>query len=357
MADAPAQTRERPERLSMSFIRAAQGCLRRADLERDVEVAGLDAVIGRVFHDVAAAVGFACSMRGHLRPAQGEPERIARNVLAALDVPVPKAAQDVVVDMVGWWAPRAEFRLDEQFEINSRVDLDGRTLSARIDRLAIVAERDGWVAYVNDYKTGWAGAQKSIPVQGEVYGWHAFHLAPHIDRVIYSEDHVRTRQRGGPWELTRDHLPGIERFLQASIELIDGAYDQAEGELPATPGSACSSPTRCPVAGSCPVPRWARPATSIESEDDAVAQFEQLLVMEAQQGEVKDELRGWIDGQGARALVHNGEEIGYSPKPGKRFDKKRLAADLAACRGEEVDLADYETTSKPPFGRRKAVDE
>lgn len=351
MTVAPFTVDRAPARLSMSFIRAAEGCMRRADAEREASYSGPDAVIGSVFHAVAASVGFLCLVRGEVTPQQDEAERIARSMMERYDQPLPKSAWDAVLRMLWWWAPRAEFRPGELFEVGVKTELDGRTLSARIDRLAI----DGDTAYIRDYKTGWADPANELSIQGEVYAWHVFQRSGEIERVVYAEDHVRAGLTGGPWELTRGHAEETEDFLRGAIKRIDAAYARG-GELPATPGSACSSPVRCPVASTCPVAQWARPATAIESPDDATAQFEQMLVLEAQTTEVKEMLRGWVDHAGERALQLNGQEIGYAAKPGNRFDKKALLAELTA-RGEDVDLDAYMKPTKPSFGRRKSVEE
>jgi hypothetical protein len=344
-----------PERFSMSFVRAAEGCLRRAHLEREFSSSGPDAIIGHLVHEIAAAVGFACVMRGTDRPDPGEARRIALAVMGSPDEAEPLAAEvyDDVLSLVERMESRLVFRPTEQFEIDSRIEFAGRTLSARIDRLAI---EDG-VAYSTDYKTGRKRPATSRPLQGTIYGWHVLKAHPEVGVVFYEEEHPRFRLRtteviGEPFRIERSEIPAIEEFLTTAIRRIEAAYAEG-GELPATPGDACSYPTGCPVAATCPVPRWARPVTWLETEDDAIATFEQLLVHEAQTESEKAALKGWLARTERRALQYRGEEIGWSPENGKSFDRKRLQADLHE-RGEAIELDSYNKPSAPQFGRRKA---
>lgn len=337
-----------PGRYSMSFMRAAQGCLRRAHMEREADTAGVDALVGRVFHEIGSTVGLGCIFRGEKTIDRDEADQIARRVMEQPEEngPLPVEAWEQVLNLVRWWAPRVEFKPGEQFEINSRVPLAGRILSARIDRLWI----DGATAEVEDYKTGWGDPATQLPFQGKVYSWHVLRAHPDVDRVLYREDYVRHGIYSDWWEITRDDADEIERYLIALIRRIDHAYD--DGVLPVTPGSACSTPGVCPVAESCPVPAWARPETVIDSHDDAIAEFEQVLVAEAELDQRRRKIRGWLEKSGERAVAVNGVEYGYSTKQGNSFDKKALAADLAIQRGEPVDIAAYTTKTAKPCGKR-----
>lgn len=335
-----------PERLSMSFLRAAGGCLRRAHMERQQQVTGLDALVGHLFHEAAAAIGFRAVIRDEREVTIEDALAIARRTMASSEDrdPLPKEAWDQTLGLIRRWAPRAEFRPGELFEVASRRELHGRILSARIDRLAL----DRRTAYVRDYKTGWAEPSRWLSFQGELYAWHVFQRHSRVDTVIYTEEVVRHGLESGPWEITRDWIDDTEEYLLAAIARIDTAYAESRGELPATPGAACSSPSRCPVAGSCPVPEWARPATVIETEQDALAQFEALLVEDERRGERVDQLRGWLEANGRRALELNGMEIGRAREGGKRLDRR-------AVRQAGIDLSPFEKPTPPSFGRRKAA--
>ncbi|HZV74551.1 MAG TPA: PD-(D/E)XK nuclease family protein [Conexibacter sp.] len=341
-----------PPRFSMSFMRAAEGCLRRADMERKVDLAGPDATVGRFFHCAMAAIGLYCSLRGIERPDRDTAIRIAKRAMAGPDEPgpLPMAAWETALDLVDRWLRRSSsfFRAGERFEIDSRIPFHGRILSARIDRLAV----DGRVAYVGDYKSGWADPADALSPQGRRYAWHILVEHAEVDEVRYTEDHARTGLLSGPWVIYRDELPAIEDYLRAQIDKITAAY--ANGALPAKPGAICSSPSRCPVASSCPVPDWARPDTTIETHDDAVAAFEELLVCDQRREAKVAAIRGYIEDAGLRAIEVGGQEIGFGTRTGRKLNRKRLAADLGAHE-TSIDLDTYDEETRPTFGRRRAA--
>lgn len=335
----------RPDRLSMSFLRSAGACLRRAHLEREADVTGPDALVGRFTHEALAAGGLKAVTAQAARISPDEAERIARAIMAGYGEadPLAEAVFTDVLDLTRRWAGRASFRPGERFEVDSRLNLGGRTLSARIDRFAV----DGPEIFARDYKTGWADPAEGLTFQGRNYGWHLLVLHPEIRRVNYVEEHVRFGTESAPAWIEREDLPGIEDYLLTAIARIDGAY--AAGDLPATPGSACSRPTSCPVAHSCPVPAWARPATWLETEEQAAEELERLLAEEAVIEGRKAALRGYLAREDRRSISAAGEEIGWSAKPGSSLDTKALLADHP-----EIDLDDYRKTTNPTFGRRRA---
>lgn len=344
---------EAPERWSMSFLHAAEGCLRRAHNEREVDVSGEMATIGSIFHEVAATVGLRCNLTGEIQPSVAEVQAIAKQVMGDPEEAGPLSMQMLaeVLDLCGRWARQrsSRFQPGELLEIASREVLDGRTFSARIDRILL----DGSLAIVRDYKTGWADPATELTFQGLNYAWHVFRRFPEVEVVRYGEDHIRFDHGTGPFEVDRDEMPAIEERLLVMARRIESAYADG-GELPATPGSVCSKWGGCPVSASCPVPKWARPAGAIESRAEAEEQFEALLVEEASVKARKESIKGYLEATDQRSLAHEGEEIGWATKPGERFDKKGLIADLAVANGEPVDPDDYTSQTKPSFGRRKA---
>lgn len=340
-----------PRRFSMSFLRAAEGCHRRAHLDR---VAGIpadgDALIGSLWHDCAAAIGFTATMSGRERIDAGEAVKIARGVLRRGEGPMPREAHAEVIGLVVRWANRVRFRPGEVYEILSEQPLAGYRLSARLDRYY----RDEVFVEVRDYKTGWADVGTRLTMQGEVYAWHVFEREPDVELVIYDEEHIRFGAVNGPYELTREDVygdGGIEEFLIDSLARLDKAYKK--GRLPATPGSACSRPSGCLHAKTCPVPEWARPDTTVETEGDALDVFASLLVQEQRRATDTKRLRGYLTLADRRALQLDGEEIGVAEHGGQMLDKKQLAADIEAG-VEIVDLADYMKATNATFGRRKA---
>lgn len=340
-----------PGRFSMSFLRAAGMCLYRAHHERMDDTAGPDALIGRIFHEIAAVVGMRVSMTGEVLD-RDLVDSIARRVMGKpedLD-PLSIESYEAVLEILGRWVARPQkhpFEPGEQFEVNAREDLGGRIVSARIDRLLV----DGARARVRDYKTGWADPAKELTIQGKVYAWEVFRLYPEVELVEYGEDHVRFGTESGPFEITRADAESFERFLSIAVERIENAY--AAGELPATPGTGCSWPTACPVVADCPRREWTKPPGFHMDEAAALEQFEALLVEEAMVEQRKSAIKSYLAAHDQRAIEHDGQEIGWSPNTGKSFDKKALLADLAE-KGEAIDPAAYEKTTNPSFGRRNA---
>jgi hypothetical protein len=344
-----------PRRISMSMLRAAEACLRRAHLDRAAGVpSDGDALIGSLWHECAATVGFVAVMRGVDRIDIDEAIAISRRTLARPSDPgpLPRDAHATVLDLIERWSRRARFRPGEVFEVLSEQPLNGRPLSARLDRYW----RDGPVVEITDYKTGFGDVGTKLTMQGEVYAWHVFEREPDIDLVVYAEDHVRFGVPNGPYEITRDDVygpGGIEEFLLDSLARLNTAYE-AGGELPASPGSACSSPSSCPHAASCSVPEEYRPDTLVGTSEDAGELLGVMLVLEARRDALAKQARGYLTRSGARAVQLNGEEYGFAPRPGSRLDKKALAADLQA--GVPVDDLDaYAVATNPTCGRRKAL--
>jgi hypothetical protein len=345
-----------PRRLSMSFLRAAEGCLRRAHLDRTAGIpSDGDALIGSLWHDCAATIGFVAVMEGAERIDVDRAVRIARRVLARPSDtgPMPRDAHRTVIELVERWCrrPGIHFRPGEVFEVLSERPLDGWLLSARLDR----KWRDGNVVHVTDYKTGWADVGTKLTMQGENYAWHVCEADPTVELVVYDEDHIRFGVPNGPYEITRDDVygpGGIDEFLRDALARIDEAYGR--GELTATPGSACSKPSTCSHAKSCPVPEWARLVTVVETAEQAEIVFGSLLAQEQRRTADVARLRGYLNRTGDRAVQLGGEEIGFAINGGQTLDKKQLAADI-----EEgvpiVDLDDYMQPTKPGFGRRKAL--
>lgn len=344
-----------PRRFSMSFLRSAEACLRRAHLDRAASVpSDGDALVGSLWHECAATVGFVATMRGVDRIDVDEAITISRRTLARPTEPgpLPRDAHATVLDLVERWARRARFQPGELFEVLSVQPLAGRLLSARLDSIW----RDGPVSEITDRKTGWADVGTKLTMQGEVYAWHEFEGNPACELVVYVEDHVRFGVPNGPYEITRDDVygpGGIEEFLLDSLARLNTAYE-AGGELPASPGSACSSPSSCPHARSCPIPEWAREETAVDTRAQAEEVLESLLVQEQRRKTDTKRLRGYLTASGDRAVQVRGEEIGFGVKSGQELDRKALEADIAA--GVEIhDLEEYVIATKPGFGRRRAL--
>jgi hypothetical protein len=332
-----------PQRWSMSLIRSMGECMRSAQLQRECDITGQAAHVGRLFHEIAAKVGAETVAAGRDAVDPRFAEQTAKDILAHPDEhgPLPKDAYLDVLDLVGRWARMADLQPGTRFEVSSRQELRNWTLSARLDTILLDAAGTCWVT---DWKTGWAPPPPGLPVQGEIYAWHGFRLHPDAERVVYEEIYVRSGRSCGPVTINPADLDGTEAWLETSLTAFEDAL--GHGPLPATPGSWCA---HCPSPDRCPLPAWARPASEVRSEDDAAAQLEALLVEEARVKARKAAIRAWLEATGQRVVSVGGEEIGWNRETGSRLDTEALTG--------VVDLDEYRTTTAPTFGRRKHREE
>lgn len=375
-----------PERFSMSFLRSAEGCLRRAHHERLGDMTGPDAVVGRIFHEIAGAIGWTTVLRGHTTPDYVEAEQVAQRVLRAPEEhdPMSRATREAVLSLVSRWitSPSCEFHPEERFELDLRNDIDGRVVSARIDRLVIVDT----TAWIKDYKTGRGQIPTGPTPQSDIYAWSAWQTFG-VERVVFEQHHVLFGVASTPVVYEIDDLLAVDDFLRDQVARLESAYARG-GELPATPGDVCGMYGGCPVADTCPAREWTRPATTLRSHEDALKelaalmageqtikqrqdairgwlerealaalvdgeaealeQFAALMAEEATAAVRKRRLRGWVERAGVRAVQLDGQEIGYATDASMVTDWKRLAQSLGG------DPSEFTTPKAPAFGRRRA---
>lgn len=301
-----------PSRLSMSFIRAAtgeEGCLRRAHHERISDSTGMDAIIGRVFHDIAGHVGWATVLQGERTPDYALVERITEQTLRVPEQydPLGRHGLAEVRYLVGKWMLTAEFHPDEEFEVSSRQVIHGHTISARIDRRRIDKAEN--VAHVEDYKTGRADPpQRPEPTpQGDIYALNTLYEFPWLDGVWFAQRHVRFDFPPQPYFYDLDEIAEIDAWLGVEVARIAGEYAKG-GKLPVNPGTACEKHGTCPVADGCPAKEWARPATVVRTADQALSEFAELLAEEGIVKDLRDRLRAWSERDALLAIIDSDDE-------------------------------------------------
>lgn len=333
---------EPPSRLSMSFLRAAgDECMQKAVWAREFDQSGEPAIIGRLFHDAAAAIGLYATLNGLARIDPEPAERVARQVLRTPEDAdrLPRDAYEEVLDLVARWVTRAVFPPNAEHEVSSRVTIAERVHSARLD----VVSFEAGVVTVRDYKTGWTPpASTDTATQGHVYAVHALAMHPDAVAVQWIPDFVRF-DFDSPSTITPDEVEMTVEWMAAGAARIDAAY--RAGKFPAEPGRWCAS---CPRSLECPVPEQARPAAFVTDEDAAREQMDALLVEERRIVERKQAIRGYLEANDQRAFDHNGEQIGWSDKPGSRLDAK-------AAKAAGFDPASFRVPTTPSFGRRKTA--
>lgn len=325
--DAFEPDREAPERISMSFARAADQCLRMAVHDREARRSGKPAVVGTVFHDCAAAIGTATVLAGLESPDLERAQSIARNVIRNPDRydPLPKDSWDDVLELVNKWAQTVTFRPESQFEISSRIEINGRTHSARLDVIAY--DETSETVFLTDWKSGRAlPAADEASFQGEVYALHAASMFPMAERFVFSEVFVRLGITLPDLVLLRD-VDDTAEWLADHAARIDKAY--AAGDFPAMPGKHCAN---CPASLTCPIPDEGRPESKLDSYMDAQSEMRSLLVEDARVAERKKAIRAFLEAKEIEAVEIGGKRLGFKTTESKRLDEK-----LAKAAGVNLD--------------------
>jgi hypothetical protein len=327
-----------PERLSMSYVRNAENCLRMAAADRRARVSGVPATVGTVFHDCAAAIGTATVMAGRTEPDLDRVPAITRGVIQRPDQfePLPREAWTDVLELVDKWSASVSFHPESQFEVSSRITIAGRTHSARLDVVAFDA--NSATVFLDDWKTGRGLPGADEPAtQGEIYALHAHSMFPDAERFVFRERFVRLGIDLEPFVLLDADLEETADWLADTASRIDRAYDDADDvdSLPASPGKHCAY---CPAKASCPIPAEARPASELETIDDATEQLEAILVAQAQVEERKGAVRAFLEANEIEAVEAGGKRLGFTTAETKRLDKK--AAEAAG-----VNLDDFRKVS------------
>jgi hypothetical protein len=333
---------DRPKRYSMSLLRAGTECMLQVKLRAEVgDYSGPFAVFGRLFHEVAAAIAFACQMRGEDTIDPDAAEGIARTIMLRPHEPEPitPAQHKLLLHMVRRWASTVTFDVHAdvmEVEGSYRDQLPGtdRILSARIDYLAI---REN-VAVLEDYKTGpRVATQQQVEegLQGAQYAWHVWQRFPHVDTFIFTERNVRWGTPRTVYYELGDVLD-TEDYLRVLVARMDEAY--ASGTFDPTPGTWCNV---CPAPERCPIPERNLPAF-IASEDRAKAEADALLVERARVAKREAAIKAYLDATERDAIITaGGMRLGWQqPEKSTTLDKAALARDgidLDAYRVENPD--------------------
>lgn len=310
-----------PNRLSMSFIQDTSKCLRMAHVKREADTAGEDATVGTIVHDVAALAGLQAARLGVESLPADNLEHLARTVLSHPGEGVKPLSLDgwrKVIDLSRRLSHSYDegppaFPIGAQYEVYATRDLDGRTVSSRIDWMWLQPGTE--VCWIKDYKTGGKLATWEPTFQGEVYAWQILGDHPLLDGFWIAEHPV---PYGGPkwaWvdagELTG---PGsIEQYLLDSIARIEAAY--AAPPLTPTPGSHCE--TMCPDRTGCPLPEFAK-SGEILDEGGAVALLDSLIVNRARSSATTKTLAAWLTANDLTHIVSSSGEQEFGWTDGTR---------------------------------------
>lgn len=335
-----------PTRLSATTLIASSRCLLAAYLARHTgDPSGGPAIVGSLFHEVAAQVGFQARLLGRETFTEDEVERTALRVLSRPEEHRPLSPEhfEEVVALARRWALTAYFPVRaEQYDVEMSVRnvVAGQVLSGRIDLRTI----DGTTAEIDDYKSSQkTPSQREVEedhVQLPIYAWHVHREAPHVETFVLRERYVRS---GATREviLTIDEVRRHERWLTAAATRVRNAW--AVNGFEPTPGRHCRY---CPNPTACPLPEWARPE-SISTADQARDQIAAALVESARLKTRNQMIRAYLLRDDAPEAVEVGDATArIVDVPRKELDRKAAVA-------AGLDLASYERTAT---SRRLKID-
>lgn len=322
----------KPARLSMSTLRRADACMLSHYLTRTTgDTAGPEAVAGRAFHEIAAAIAFRAYMRGETVVSLSAALRIADHVLSRLDEPLRALGRQEVLEWVRTWSDTATFAHQgvDYFGIEElwTHELDMHVLSARLDRVEHVGE----TVEIEDYKTGQPPHNPAYiysAFQPRNYAWHAAKRFPDAWTFSITERFIRT---GRPYTVvyTRaDVEEEIEPWLSAIVGRVARAW--ASARFDPNPGSWCH---RCPAQERCTLPQDVRPVKRTDYATRAAV----LKVREARVKRERQELKDAVDVLGLEGLDVGDERLAFHPTTKRQVMGKR-EADKAGVR-EDLDAA------------------
>jgi hypothetical protein len=299
-----------PGRFSMSRLKAAGECMRKMALDDEADTSGPEAGIGNVLHEIVATAGLWAKLQGveHLTP--GEVEQITRNVIRGSEEKVDALSE------AGWrevhrlarrFARRHWFPMGVECEVPVTRELDGWTISARID-WRWIDERECWI---EDKKSGGKRAATEPTFQLLTYAWETLGTHPWLEGFWTREDAIPYGESEWMWVDACDLTgPGsIEEFLSDELARIVKAY--ADPPLTVRAGDHCS---HCPDPDGCWLPEWARPESTIRTEEHAIAAVDAAVVLRARAKRATAKARAFLDGQERTHIVstEHGKEYGYS---------------------------------------------
>lgn len=341
-----ARTKGPPERLSVSYLKAAEECLFRALAERAIHTNGAESDFGSAFHEVAAAAATRCELTGKETLDTAELHELTARVLNNTEElsPWTWAQHQRLQDVVERWGYGFTYPLDADLVLiewgaHTVLEVDGfpETFSARLDLVTI----RGAYAEVEDYKAGPsrpADEEVEEHIQVPLYAWHIFKHHPQVEEVTGWENYVRHGFKAprDPLTFTRDDIPRLEDYLATVTRRVRTMYaalgEDHEYRPPANDGSWCAW---CPVKRDCPLPKQTRPA-AIETEEEALQELSAHVVATELEEERRAGLKAYMEAHGLEELGL--EEVGKkrlvtSAQTSLVFDKQRAAHE----EGFEVD--------------------
>lgn len=339
-----------PDRFSMTLLRTAeQRCPLAARMSRDPggDATGEDAVLGRLFHEAAAAVGFAAIAQDAEQVNVGQAMDVARSALRRPADPEALGWHHytALLDMVESWATTARFRPDADMQAVERLYqtrlAGGQLVSGKLDRLTIVGD----TAEVRDYKTGPGFPSEARVVAGpqlRQYALQVMRRHPEVNLVVGVEEYTAHQMElpAGGLLIDRAEAERFGQYLDDAATRLRAMWEQ--DTFPPRPGSWCAW---CPAPDRCPLPKRARP-WSITTREEAIEQAEAVCAAEAEVKRRRHAIEAAMDANEWEPLPVGDRLMGFTQKPVTRFNKE-------AARRAGLPLGQYETTKvQREFGWR-----
>jgi len=191
---------------------------------------------------------------------------------------------------------------------------------AKLDLATLPPSDDGKIVGITDYKTSfaaWSEEETKNSAQLRRYAVAMSSFMPDTDRFDVTLDFVRSGIVRGPYPFE----PEVAVEEKASIVAISDRIESAlkTGKWEPTPGAGCQY---CPIFEKCPKRTEALPFRGVQSDDEAVAATQRLIMLETEATTIKKILKPWSAEHGT--VVTNGMQYGASKTERVSYDTDAL---------------------------------
>jgi hypothetical protein len=328
-------------RYRQSTLRSYSECPRRTVLSADgpTGLVGASADLGSALHAVCAAILNLLREGGEVQIPEQEGVEVMYSVLAAGPWVLGLEDQDWLRQMtVGFcqnyqWEPQHILKVEERLYADITCP-DGkvRTFSGTPDALI----REGRGIALPDFKSslgvprtpreeppegepirGWEYLSDGGYFQGRTYGFLALTAYPGAAFALPRELNLRWNTRPREARVERTDMEHIARQLGVLMMQWDNALSEGEGSDLAQPRphpKQCN--TRCPVARSCPIPKEQRGLGALETMEDATAEANRFVVVDALRKNMLKSLKAKHEAEKKYIPVVDGLVMGWHLKSG-----------------------------------------
>lgn len=342
-------------RFRQSTLRSYTECARRTVLaaEGPTGLVGSSADLGSALHAVCARILQTLKVTGETQTPTQEAVEIMYEVLAdgpwVLGLEDHDLLRQMTLSFCRYeWVPQNIMAVEERLWADITCP-DGvvRRFTGTPD--AVIREGDGIV--VPDFKGGMENPRspRETPAEGQpIRGWEYLADGGYFQGRSYSflaltnwpgAQQSTTRQIGLRWNgppreatVGRAELEHIGRQLGLLMMQLERALEEGEGsELAAPRPHPRQCNTRCPVARSCPIPQEQRGVGALTTMEDATAEAQRFVVVDALRKNMLKSLKAKHEAVGLYIPVVDNLVLGWQPKSGggREFTIKERTATAA----------------------------